>query len=95
LPTSNGENSYVLDIGAIIRASTIEVKRIGEMRRILAGMQVWIRDDSGATRPEHGIDEGVPPFSRTIADFEGAETIQSDHSDRHPCSTLGQVLAFL
>ena len=59
-----------LSIGAIIRGPTIEVKRTGEIRSLWEGKQVWICDDSGASRQGHGIDDmnrrGVPPLTRSI-----------------------------
>ncbi len=39
-----------LNIGAIIRGPTIEVKRIGEIRSLLTVKKVWICDDSSVSR---------------------------------------------
>ncbi len=62
-----------LSVGAIIRGPTIEVKRIGERRSLLAGKKVWICDDSGVSRQEHGIDDmnrrGVPSVTRSIENW--------------------------
>ena len=44
-----------LNIGAIIRGPTPEVKRIGKIRSLLAGKKVWIGGTAGASSKENVV----------------------------------------